>query len=83
MAAGSSAGRSPLGDNRRIAPVWSPDGTKIALVGFVEGQTETFTVDANGGDLWRFTTHAGTDIHPYWTADSWDCAWWRRRTSPT
>lgn len=52
------------------APVWSPDGTKIAFAGRgPDGNFDIYTIKADGSDLRRLTTDPARDDDPAWTAD--------------
>jgi len=51
------------------APVWSPDGTRIAYAGLHNGNWDIYTVDANGGDRRRVTSDPQRDDFPQWTSD--------------
>lgn len=43
------------------APVWSPDGTKIAFASDREGSLDIFIVDADGGTPVRLTTNSAAE----------------------
>jgi Tol biopolymer transport system component len=54
------------------APVWSPDGTRIAFEsagrdGKFDG--DIFVIDADGRNLTRLTTDPGRDVWPAWSPD--------------
>jgi TolB protein len=59
---------SPTGLNHHS---WSPDGKKIAAVGYVSGSTwSIYVCDAAGGNLMRLTTASGVqDAEPSWSPD--------------
>jgi TolB protein len=58
------------GEDARITPAWSPDGTRIAFAGFVGRQLDIFVMNVDGSGVMRITDHPGADMHPHWTADS-------------
>ena len=51
------------------APSWSPDGSRIAFARTVEGNTDVYSVAADGMDLQRLTTDLGVDTDPWWGPD--------------
>jgi len=51
------------------APVWSPDGTKIAFVNYLHGQGEVYVMDADGSNQIRLTNSNGSR-NPSWSPDS-------------
>lgn len=52
-------------------PVWSPDSSKIAFVGYPggEGDTEIFVMNADGTGRSRVTTNDSDDADPRWSPD--------------
>jgi hypothetical protein len=56
----------PGGDN---APVWSPAGGRVAFERTTDGNTDVWTVRADGTDLRRLTRRAGFDGRPSWQPD--------------
>jgi len=55
-----------------VDPALSPDRTRIAFSsnrGSREGNYDVYVMDADGTNIRRFTTAAGTDGHPTWTPD--------------
>jgi TolB protein len=48
-------------------PDWDADNRRIAFVSDRDGNEEIYLMD--GDDVRRMTTHAGRDIHPYFTPD--------------
>ena len=52
-------------------PVWSPDGTQIALqvTRGPAGNTDIYVVRADGTDLRRLTTSPADDVWPAWSSD--------------
>jgi Tol biopolymer transport system component len=68
------SGRRKLVDHVQydIAPVWSPDGRRIAferhiLGGWERGSREIFTVNVDGSGLQRLTRRPGHDDFPVWS----------------
>lgn len=51
-----------------MAPVWSPDGTKIAMTS--DNYSGIFVADAEGNDLTLVTSDAGAGYKMVWSADS-------------
>ena len=47
-------------------PVWSPDGTKIALVSARDGNSEIYVMNADGSGLQNLTNNPGYDDGPAW-----------------
>ncbi|NDD28922.1 MAG: hypothetical protein EB084_11720 [Proteobacteria bacterium] len=57
-------------DGREMDPMWSPDGSRIAFEGEVEGETELFVMNADGTDMSQVTQFDGLDKHaPSWSPD--------------
>lgn len=61
------------GDFKRIyggglprSPAISPDGSKIAYIGFEDGRQDLFLVNTDGTGLLRLTNDAANDQHPVW-----------------
>ncbi|MDE6339647.1 MAG: peptidase S41, partial [Muribaculaceae bacterium] len=52
------------------APVWSPDGTRIAFASTRAGSTDIFVTQATGGTPERITTHSGSETPLTWLNDS-------------
>ena len=62
-----------------VTPSWSPDGRRLAFATVVEpagewsakprGQTDVWTVDADGGNRQRLTDGTGSNLMPFWAAD--------------
>lgn len=56
------------------APVWSPDGSRIAFVSFLYEKKRTeneelYVVNADGSGFVRLTDKPGDDNHPAWSPD--------------
>jgi Tol biopolymer transport system component len=51
-----------------FAPVWSPDGTKIAFVDYRHGAGEVYVMDADGTNQTRLTDSDGSR-YPTWSPD--------------
>jgi dipeptidyl aminopeptidase/acylaminoacyl peptidase len=61
-----TAGRPTLFLEDGSSPAWSPDGSRIAFVRTVEGNTDIYSVAADGSDLVRVTTDPAVDTEPTW-----------------
>jgi Tol biopolymer transport system component len=44
-----------------VAPVWSPDGTKIAFASSRDGSYDVYVMNADGSNVTRLTTNAAED----------------------
>lgn len=66
---GGEATRLTSGVGIETAPIFSPDGTKIAFTGQYDGNTDVFVVPASGGVPQRLTWHPGPDVAISWTPD--------------
>jgi Tol biopolymer transport system component len=70
---------SPFSD---LAPVWSPDGSKLAFYSNRDGnnsQYEIYTMNADGTGLQRLTNNTADDIDPAWSRDGTQIAFSSRR----
>ena len=47
-----------------IQPVWSPDGTKIALLSDRDGNSEIYVMNADGTNQTRLTNNPAADANP-------------------
>ena len=50
-------------------PTWSPDGSKIAFSTDRDGNSEIYTINADGSGLARLTDNDVTDVDPMWSPD--------------
>lgn len=60
---------SPEGEDD-TAPIWSPDGQKIAYVSTRDGNREVYLMDADGKNAVNVTRHPADDWTPAWSPDS-------------
>lgn len=51
------------------APVWSPDGSKIAFWSNRDGKKEIYLMDADGSNVKRLTHNLADEDNPKWTPD--------------
>jgi len=51
------------------SPVFSPDGTKLAMVLSKDGNPDIYVLDLRTRDLKRVTNHFAIDTEPSWTPD--------------
>ena len=51
------------------APVWSPDGSKIAFVSTRFGNWDICIMNADGSNVVRVTDHPANDFNPSWSPD--------------
>jgi TolB protein len=51
------------------APAWSPDGKRLAVVLTRDGNSQIYTVNAEGGGLTRLSRSSGIDTEPTFTPD--------------
>jgi TolB protein len=49
-----------------LAPSWSPDGKQIAYVSIRGGNSDIFTMNADGTSVSRLTTFTSNDVSPAW-----------------
>lgn len=52
-----------------LAPVWSPDGTRIAFESLRDGNSEIYVMDADGSNQVNLTRHEADDHAPSWSPD--------------
>jgi tricorn protease len=50
-------------------PVLSPDGTRVAFMGYMDGNPEVYVLPVDGGIPRRLTFHPGRDLPVAWTPD--------------
>ena len=55
--------------NDNSAPVWSPDGTKIAFHSQRDGNWDIYIMDVTGDNLQRLTSNKNLDLFPTWSPD--------------
>jgi Tol biopolymer transport system component len=51
------------------APVWSPDGSRIAFWSNRDGKNEIYVMDIDGSNVKRLTTNLSDDDNPEWSPD--------------
>jgi TolB protein len=51
------------------APAWSPDGSKLAISLSRDGNTQIYSLNADGSNLKRLTVGAAVDTEPQWSRD--------------
>ena len=51
------------------APAWAPNGQSLALTLSRDGNSQLYTIDANGGPARRLMQSAGIDTEPVYSAD--------------
>jgi uncharacterized repeat protein (TIGR01451 family) len=61
------------------SPQYSPDGSKIAWVHFVDGAGEIFVANADGSNKVNLTNHAKEDRGPSWSPDGTKIAFFSLR----
>ena len=63
-----------------FAPVFSPDGSRIAFTSDRGGNYDIYTIDLTGHDLRRITSNAAQDAFPSWSPDGRRLAFASKRT---
>jgi tricorn protease len=66
---GGTARRLVSGQGHNYAPVFSPDGARIAFMGIYDENADVYVVSASGGEPKRLTYHPGRDVALGWTPD--------------
>ncbi len=56
-------------DPSDTAPVWSPDGKRVAFISARSGNWELYLIDAAGGKETRLTDNRAVDVAPTWSPD--------------
>jgi Tol biopolymer transport system component len=69
MRARGAAASRVTKDPSDTAPVWSPDGKKIAFISARNGNWELFVVDVATGKEQRLTDNRAADVGPAWSPD--------------
>lgn len=69
-AKGGDARQITSGNSYNTAPVWSPDGSKIAFGSDREGSMDIFVVNSKGGVPKRLTTNSGNETPLAFKGDS-------------
>jgi Tol biopolymer transport system component len=76
--------QTPLAESQMgFLPAWSPDGTKIAFIGWIgepdefgQQESELFVMDSDGRNVRQLASRPGPDVSPQWSPDSRRIAWW-------
>ena len=55
--------------NGNLAPIWSPDGTRLAFSNKATGNWDIYTMTTSGSDLRQVTTDPSNDLSPAWSPD--------------
>ena len=66
---GANPLRLTYNDSSDYAPVWSPDGSRIAFVSKRDGNWEIYVMNADGTESERLTHEDATDFAPAWSPD--------------
>lgn len=64
------------------APVWSPDGKRIAFVDRIDGNSEVCAIDPDGSEFVNLTNDRSLDISPSWSPDGTRLAFISHRGEP-
>jgi len=59
-----AASREPI-----MSPAWSPDGSRLAFVGFEQGQSAIFVQEMATGKLTKLIAEKGINASPAWSPD--------------
>ena len=79
---GGDARRLISGQLRNYRPLFSPDGSKIAFTGVLDGNADVYVVAATGGEPRRLTFHPGQDDAVGWTPDGTRILFSSMRSTP-
>ncbi|HJX37815.1 MAG TPA: FecR domain-containing protein [Anaerolineae bacterium] len=52
-----------------LAPVWSPDGTRVAFESWRDGNSEIYVMDGDGSNQLNLTGNPADDYAPMWSPD--------------
>jgi hypothetical protein len=66
---GSERQRLTEDESNNMAPVWSPDGRRIAFVSDRDGNREIYVMSASGSNPQNLTRHDAEDWTPAWSPD--------------
>lgn len=69
LARSDGSGRRRLTSAASTTPVWSPDGKRIAFVGYRGDDTQIYIVNADGGSPRPLTAGPGRAASPAWSPD--------------
>jgi Tol biopolymer transport system component len=67
--------------NDDLAPVWSPDGQRIAFVGHHEGNPEVYVLELASGAITNVSNSPLDDYAPLWSPDGQSIAFLRRENT--
>ena len=68
---GNTSPLTSFSDGIAGSPKWSPDGQFIVFDARYEGNTDIYTVPAEGGSVKRLTDNPAEDHVPSWSRDNW------------
>ena len=63
---GSNQTRLTTDETDDFAPAWSPDGSQIAFLSFVDGPRNVYVMNADGSDIHRVSPSSGSQFAPAW-----------------
>lgn len=78
--AGGTAKALTSGTSHETAPVWSPDGKRIAYASDLHGNYDVYAIGADGGTPLRLTAYSADDIPTAFTPDGQAVLFGSRRT---
>ena len=64
------------------APVWSPDGSRIAFDRSRDGDFDIYVMNADGSGLVQLTHESGIDARPAWSRDGRSITFHSNRARP-